>query len=110
MVSDWVEFLWILEFSVVIFLVKSSLSGFSNLDEVGDVLTVGEVGVKVVLEMLDEVHVFLDEIVSSDSWEGEGTVIKFPGVDGNSWLGATLLEEGVVDLHGVVVVSHIEGS
>ena len=60
MVSDWVEFLWILEFSVVIFLVKSLLGSLGNLDEVGDVLSVGEVGVKVILEMLDEIHVFLD--------------------------------------------------
>ena len=60
MVSDWVEFLWILEFSVVIFLVKRLLGGLGNLDEVGDVLSVGEVGVKVILEMLDEIHVFLD--------------------------------------------------
>ena len=110
MVSDWVEFLWILEFSVVIFLVKSSLGSLGNLDEVGDVLSVGEVGVKVILEMLDEVHVFLDEIVSSNSWESEGTIIKFPGVNGNSWFGTTLLEEGVVDVHGVVVVNHVEGS
>ena len=110
MVSDWVEFLWILEFSVVIFLVKSSLGSLGNLDEVSDVLSVGEVGVKVILEMLDEVHVFLDEIVSSNSWESEGTIIKFPGVNGNSWFGTTLLEEGVVDVHGVVVVNHVEGS
>ena len=60
MFSDWVEFLWILEFSVVISLVKSLLGGLGNLDEVGDVLSVGEVGVKVILEMLDEIHVFLD--------------------------------------------------
>ena len=53
MVSDWVESLWILEFSVVIFLVKSGLGSLGNLDEVGDVLSVGEVGVKVILEMLD---------------------------------------------------------
>jgi len=110
MVSYWVEFLWILEFSVVIFLVKSFLGSLGNLDEVGDVLSVGEVGVKVILEMLDEVHVFLDEIVSSNSWESEGTIIKFPGVNGNSWLGSTLLEESIVDVHGVTVVNHIEGS
>ena len=60
MLSNWVEFLWILEFSVVIFLVQGLLSGLGNLDEVGDVLSVGEVGVKVILEMLDEIHVFLD--------------------------------------------------
>ena len=60
MVSNWVEFLWILEFSVVIFLVHGRLGGFGNLDEVGDVLSVGEVGVKVILEMLDEIHVFLN--------------------------------------------------
>ena len=109
MVSDWVELLWILEFSVVIFLVHGLLSGLGNLDEVGNVLSVGEVGVEVILEVLDEVHVFLDEIVSSNSWEGESTVIKFPGVNGNSWF-FTLLEEGIVDVHGVVVVNHIEAS
>ena len=60
MVSDWVEFLWILEFTVVVFLVHGDLGSLGNLDEVGDVLSVGEVGVKVILEMLDEIHVFLD--------------------------------------------------
>mgnify|MGYP000200115302 CR=1 FL=1 len=109
MISNWVEFLWILEFSVVIFLVHGLLSGLGNLDEVGDVLSVGEVGVKVILEMLNKVHVFLDEIVSSNSWESEGTIIKFPGVNGNSWL-FTLLDECVIDVHGVVVVNHIETS
>ena len=108
--SDWVEFLWILEFTVVILSVKSFLSGLGDLDEVGDVLGVGEVGVKVILEMLDEVHVLLDEIVSSDSWEGEGTIIKFPGVNGNSWFASSFFEECVVDVHGVVVVNHIETS
>ena len=53
---------------------------------------------------------FLDEIVSSNSWESEGTIIKFPGVNGNSWFGTTHLEEGVIDVHGVVVVNHVEGS
>ena len=110
MVSDWVEFLWILEFTVVILNVKSFLSGLGDLDEVSDVLGVGEVGVKVILEMLDEVHVLLDEIVSSDSWEGEGTIIKFPGVNGNSWFQSSLGDHSVVDVHGVVVVNHIEGS
>ena len=110
MVSYWVEFLWILEFTVVIFGVKSFLSSLGNLDEVSNVLGVGEVGVKVILEMLNEIHVFLDEIVSSNSWEGESTVIKFPGVNGNSWFQSSLGDHSVVDVHGVVVVNHIEAS
>ena len=110
MVSNWVEFLWILEFTVVVFLVQSCLGGLGNLDEVGNVFGVGEVGVKVILEMLNKVHVFLDEIVSSNSWESEGTIIKFPGVNGNSWFASSLFEECVVDVHGVVVVNHIETS
>jgi hypothetical protein len=108
--SNWVEFLWILEFTVVVFLVQSYLGGLGNLDEVGNVLGVGEVRVKVILEMLNKVHVFLDEIVSSNSWESEGTIIKFPGVNGNSWFASSLFEESFVDVHGVVVVNHIETS
>ena len=109
MVSNWVELLWILEFSIVIFLIHCLLGGLGNLDEVGDILSVGEVGVKVILEMLNEIHVFLDEIVSSNSWESEGTIIKFPGVNGNSWF-ITLLDECVIDVHGVVVMNHVETS
>ena len=109
MVSNWVKFGWILELSVVVFLVKSMLSFLGNLDEVGNILSIGEVGVKVILEVLDQIHVLLDEIVSSNSWESESTIIKFPGVNGNSWV-LTFLEKGVVDVHGVVVVDHIETS
>ena len=93
----------------MIFLVQSLLGGLGDLDEVSNILSVGEVGVKVILEMLDEVHVFLDEIISSNSWESEGTIVKFPGMNGNSWL-FTLLEEFSIDFHGVVVVNHIEAS
>jgi len=68
------------ELSIVVLGIECSFGGLSNLDEVGDVLKVGEVLVEVVLGMLEEVHVLLDEVISSNSGEGESTVIKFPGV------------------------------
>ena len=90
--------------------VQRCLGGFGNLDEVSNVLTVGEVGVDVVLEVLDEVHLLLDEIVSSDSWECEGTVIEFPGVNRDSWFDASFFEQTIVDFQGVIVVNHVEAS
>ena len=81
MVFSWIEVSWVIEFSVVIFGIQLSLSGLSNLNEVSNVLLVGEVGVKVIFHMLDEVHVVLDEIVSSDSVEREGMIVELPGMN-----------------------------
>jgi len=69
MVSFWIEGGWVGEFTVVVLGVQCILSGLGNLDEVGNVLSVGEVLVEVVLEVLDEIHVVLDEVISSHSWE-----------------------------------------
>ena len=69
MVGFWIEVDWIVEFSVVILIVESILCILGNSDEIVESELVGEVLIKVVLEVLDEVHVLLDEIVSSYSWE-----------------------------------------
>ena len=99
----WVESSWIRELTVVVLSVEGSLSIFADLDVVGDKLSVGHVFVKVILEMLDEIHVLLNEVVSSNSWECEASIIKLPGVDGKLWVLSELLEF-IVDLHGVIVM------
>ena len=109
MLLFWVIVSWIRELTVVVFLIQSFLSGLADLEEVGKVLSVGEVLVEVILEVLDEVHVLLDEIVSSDSWERESGIIKLPGVDENSWVFAHL-GELTIDLHGVIVVLSVTSS
>lgn len=107
MVSLWIESSWVRELTVVVLLVQGVLSVLGNADEVIDVKLVGEVLVEVVLEVLEQVHVLLDEVVSSDSWEGEGGIVEFPGVDGNLWILALLLEL-LVDLHGLLVMLSVE--
>ena len=69
MISSWIEGGWVSEFSVVVFVVECFLSSLGDLNEVLISLLVGEVLVQVVLHMLDEVHMVLNEVVSSDSWE-----------------------------------------
>ena len=81
MVGLWVEVGGVIEFTVVVLLVESSLGSLGDTDEVVNMELVGEVLVEVILEVLDQVHVLLDEIVSANSWEGEGGVVELPGVD-----------------------------
>ena len=68
-VSLGVETGGVVEFAIVILLVKISLGSLGNSDEVVHVELVGEVLVEIILEMLDKAHVLLDEVVSADSWE-----------------------------------------
>ena len=85
-------------------------SGFgseSDGDELINVLTVGEVLVEVILEVLNHVHVLLDEVVSSDLLEWEGMVIKLPSVNLWVWI-LTLLLKLVVDGDGGVVMLLLE--
>jgi hypothetical protein len=89
--------------------VNGSLGGESNGDELINVLAVGEVLVEVILEVLNHVHVLLDEIVSSDLLEWESMIIKLVGGNSSSWV-LSLLLEGTVDLHGVLVVDLLESS
>ena len=65
-------------------------------------MLVPEVLVEVVLEVLDEVHVVLNEVISSDSWESESIIVEFPCVNANSWLLA-LGKELVEDDSSVVI-------
>lgn len=58
-----------------------SLNLMSNSEEVLEVNGVGAVEVNIILEMLEHVHVIVGESISSNSWEGEGIIVKFPGVD-----------------------------
>ena len=81
MVGLWVEVGWVIELTVVVFLIESSLGSGGDSDEVVHMESVGEVLVEVILEVLEQVHVSLNEIVSAYSWEREGLIIEFPGVD-----------------------------
>lgn len=74
-----------------------------------DVLSVSEVLVEVVLEMLNEVHVLLDEVVSSNSLESESLIEVLIGVYSNLWVFTGILKL-FVDGHSVVVVSLVKGS
>jgi hypothetical protein len=105
----WVESSWIAELTIVVLSVEGGLSILADLDEVGDELSIGHVLVKVVLEMLNEVHVLLNKVVSSNSWEGESGVIELPGVDEKFWVLSEFLELAV-DFHGVIIVLSVEFS
>ena len=76
---------WVIIFTIVILGVKVSSNSLSYSDEVVNIDEVGDVCVEVVLEMLHHVQVRLNVFVSSNSWEWEGTIHKFPCV--NSWYG-----------------------
>ena len=109
MVGSWVITSWVGELTVVVFSVESGDGGPGNNDELVNVLSVGEVLVEVILEVLNEVHVLLDEVVSSNSLESESLVEELVGVYSDLWVFTGLLEL-VIDDHGVVVVSLIKGS
>ena len=109
MVSGWIKVSWVWEFTVVIFGVHFSLCGFANLNEVLESLEVGEVLVQVILHMLDKVHMVLDEVVSSNSWESKGVVIKLPGMNIDSWVLSFFVKLSV-DLNGIIVMLSIKVS
>ena len=109
MISSWIKVGWVSKFSVVIFGVQGSLSCFSDLNKVLVCLLVGEILVQVVLKMLNKIHMVLDEVVSSDSWEGECIIVQLPGVNINSWM-LSLSKELIVDLKGLVVMLSFEFS
>ena len=62
----------------MVFIVEGSDGLLSHGDEVVDENLVGNVGVKVILEMLNLIHLGLDAFVSSNSWEGERSVEELP--------------------------------
>lgn len=62
---------WIIEFTIMVLTIEILSNSVGNSDKVSHVLRVADIGIKVVLEVLEHVHVLLDVLVSSDSWEGE---------------------------------------
>ena len=90
--------------------VEVLLDSVSNSEEVGHVDSVRDVSVEVILEVLEHVHVVLNESVSSHSWEGEGGIVKLPCVDMEVNWSLGLLGHGSVDVDGVNPVSRVESS
>jgi len=105
----WINISWVSELSIVVLGINGGSGGKTDSDELINVLLVGEVLIEVILEMLDHVHVLLDEIVSSYFLEWEGLVVELIGGNSNLWVFALLLE-GTVDLHGVLIVDLLESS
>jgi len=101
---------WIIELTIMVLLVEVASDSGGNSDEVLHEVVVADVGVKVILEMLEHVHVFLDESVLSNSWEGEGLVIELPGVNLERWSLSLLFLHGLGDVLDVFPVSWVEGS
>jgi hypothetical protein len=109
--SFWVEESWINEFTIVVLGQEVGSHGVGDSKEVFHMDGVADVRVKVVLEVLEHVHVLADEIISSDSWESEGLVHEVPGLNLEFWevLGSLLLE-GSEDVLSVSPVSWVKSS
>ena len=109
MICSWVEVGWISELTVVILVVQCLLCSLGNINEVSKMLLVGEVFVEVVLEVLDEIHVVLDDVISSHSCEREGVVVELPGMDVDSWF-FTFSEKSIIDDSGISVSLIVKSS
>jgi hypothetical protein len=105
----WVVASGVIELTIVVLSSQVSSHSVGNSEEVGHVLAVGQVLVKVVLEVFEHVHVLTNESVSSNSWEGERLVIELPGVDIHVWLLTSLLH-GLGNVLNVGPVSWVKGS
>jgi len=62
----------------VIFVVEGSDGLLTHGDEVVNEDLVGKVSVKVILEVLNLIHLGLNGFVSSNSWERERSIEEFP--------------------------------
>ena len=78
---SWIVGSWVLEFTILIFGVVSGNNCLGGVNKSSEIDFVGDVGVEVVLPVLDFVHTFLNDLVSSNSWEREGGVEELPGVN-----------------------------
>jgi len=67
--SSWVMVGWVIKFTIAVFAVKVGLDSLTNSDEVINVDLVGDVSVKIVLEMLKHIKVRGNIFISSNSWE-----------------------------------------
>jgi ABC-type enterochelin transport system permease subunit len=101
----WVVRHGVVELAVVVLGSEVSVDSLADSDEVVDVDLVALVHVEVVLEVLQHVHLVLDEVVSPDTGERERSVQQLPGVHLRR---ADLQLLG--DLLDVVVVLPVEGS
>jgi len=106
----WVVATGVIEFSIVVLLIEVSSNGLGDSKEVLEEDIVADVGVEVVLEVLEHVHVLLNESVSSDSWERERFIEKLPGVHLESWGSSLLLLHGLGDVLDVSPVSSVKAS
>ena len=99
---------WVDETNIVLIIeIGSDLLG--DLDKLLQVLSIGEVGVKVILVVLKLVHLLDGIVVVSNLWEREGLVVELLGGDGEFW-GSTGLLKFFLDFHGVFPVLHVEVS
>ena len=69
MLFSWIVVCWIIIFSIVIFSVEVSNNGLGGSNEVFLIDSIRNVSVKVILEMLEHIHVVNNGVVSSNSWE-----------------------------------------
>lgn len=100
----------IVELSIMVLLVEVPFDCVGHSQEVVHVDGVADVGVQVVLEVLEHVHVLVHEVISSYSWEGEGLVVQLPGMNLQFWVLAVLFIHGFGDGQDVGPVSWVEGS
>ena len=97
---------WIIEFTIMVLSIEILSNSVGNSDKVSHVLRVADIGIKVVLEVLEHVHVLLNVLVSSDSCEGECFIVEFPGVDAES----LAFWECFVNVQYIGPVSWVKGS
>ena len=93
----------------MVFVAHSSLCGLTDDNELICILLVCEVLVQVILEVLDHVHMLLDQVVSSHSVERERLVIELISVSGQLWV-LSLFLQFVVNSNCTVVILLVEGS
>jgi len=96
---------WVIPFSIVIFLTEVSNDSLGGSDEIILINSVRNVGVKVILEVLEHIHVINYGVVSSNSWERECVVVHFPSVD--LWY---LSSDFTSDFEGIIQVLNIKVS
>jgi hypothetical protein len=102
---------WVNELAIVVLGEEVGSHGVGHSEEVLHVHRVADVGVQVVLEVLEHVHVLANVVISSNSWEREGLVVEIPGLNLEFWkvLGSLLLE-GTIDVKNVSPVSWVKSS
>ena len=96
---------WVIITSIVI-LLSNVLNGLlGGIDESLLVDGIRHICVKVVLIVFDMIHVFVNCVISSNSWEAESFIVKFPGV--NLW---RLLSNFTSNLLSVVKIGNVKVS